>query len=66
MPIHSVAKILDSASSSELFYGSITLLAIYIARAWAGGRKCTWEREWAGKMIFVVVCLPCDFISPRY
>jgi len=57
MPLHSAASFLDNASSSEVFYGAVGLLALYAVKAWAGGRKCTWEREWAGKMIWVVVCL---------
>ena len=55
MPIHTAAKYLDNASPNQLLFGAVGLLTFYIVKAWAGGRRCTWEREWAGKMILVVV-----------
>lgn len=32
-----------------------TIAGATYAKARAGGRKCTWERDWAGKMIMIVV-----------
>ena len=55
MPIHSIASYLDNATGSQLIVGALALAGFYGIRVWAGGRKCTWEREWAGKMILVVV-----------
>jgi hypothetical protein len=55
MPIHSLATLLDGVDASTIIVGAATLLGTVSLKAWTGGRKCTWEREWAGKMILIVV-----------
>jgi hypothetical protein len=55
MPIHSIATVLDDVEISTVITAALTLLGIVSVKAWSGGRKCTWEREWAGKMILIVV-----------
>ncbi|WWC67282.1 uncharacterized protein I206_101190 [Kwoniella pini CBS 10737] len=54
MPVHSLATVFGNISSSQLIVGAITFALIIFVKAWAGGRKCTWERDWKGKMILVV------------
>lgn len=55
MPIHSLATFLGDTNTSQLFFGAAALATVVGVKAWSGGRKCTWERDWAGKMIMIVV-----------
>ena len=57
MPIHGIAALLEGKVNyryATLAVGVIVVLAML--KAWSGGRKNTWARDWAGKMILVVVC----------
>jgi hypothetical protein len=57
MVVHSAATLVNYVSVPQVVGGSIVAAGLWSVKAWAGGRKCTWEREWAGKMILVVVGL---------
>jgi hypothetical protein len=57
MVVHTAAQIVEYVSVPTLIAGSVGAAGMWSVKAWAGGRKCTWEREWAGKMIMVVVSL---------
>lgn len=60
MPVHGLSNLFDSASGNQLLFGAAGLLGVVGIKAWSGGRKCTWERDWAGKMILIIVCpVPC-------
>jgi hypothetical protein len=55
MPIHSAASWLghyDLANTAAVVLACTVLWAL---KSWLGGRQNTWERDWAGKMILVVV-----------
>jgi hypothetical protein len=57
MPIHGIAALLEGKVNyryAALAVGVIVVLAML--KAWSGGRKNTWARDWAGKMVLVVVC----------
>jgi hypothetical protein len=53
--VHTAAQIVEYVSVPTLIAGTVGAAGMWSVKAWAGGRKCTWEREWAGKMIMVVV-----------
>lgn len=55
MPIHTLASAFGTASSSQLVLGGATLVGVYSTKVWAGGKRSAWERDWAGKMILIVV-----------
>jgi len=55
MVVHTAAQLVEYVSVPQLIGGSVAAAGIWSVKAWAGGRKCIWEREWAGKMIMVVV-----------
>ena len=55
MPIHTVASTLQNVDRNLLFWSAVALLVLRFIKAKAGGRKSTWEREWAGKMILISV-----------
>ncbi|WVQ64345.1 uncharacterized protein L199_002507 [Kwoniella botswanensis] len=54
MPVHSLASAFGNISPSQLMLGAFIFALVIVVKAWAGGRKCTWERDWKGKMILVV------------
>ncbi|WRT63245.1 uncharacterized protein IL334_000148 [Kwoniella shivajii] len=54
MPVHTLAEVFGNISTSQLILGATTFALVISIKAWAGGRKCTWERDWKGKMILVV------------
>lgn len=53
--IHAIASFLDNVPITTIILGFLFLGFVILVRAWAGGRTCTRERDWAGKMILVVV-----------
>lgn len=55
--VHSAAQLVEYVSVQTLIGSTVVAAGAWSVKAWAGGRKCTWEREWAGKMIMVVVSL---------
>ena len=55
MVVHTAAQIVEYVSVPNLIGGTVAAAGAWSVKACAGGRKCTWEREWAGKMIMVVV-----------
>ncbi|WWD22715.1 hypothetical protein CI109_107208 [Kwoniella shandongensis] len=55
MPVHSLAEYLGDISTSQLVVGAGVFAVLFWLKAWSGGRSTTWEREWAGKMILVVI-----------
>ncbi|WVN88518.1 uncharacterized protein L203_103729 [Cryptococcus depauperatus CBS 7841] len=54
MPIHTLASVFGDIPTSQLVLGAATFALIFSLTIWAGGKKCVWEREWAGKMIMIV------------
>ncbi|WVF66581.1 hypothetical protein IAT40_001321 [Kwoniella sp. CBS 6097] len=54
MPVHSLATLFGDISVDTLIVGALAFAAILGVRTWLGGRRCTWERDWAGKMILIV------------
>ncbi|ORY27349.1 hypothetical protein BCR39DRAFT_538425 [Naematelia encephala] len=54
MPIHSVASLVDDIATNNIILAAFGFATVISLKAWAGGRKCTWERDWAGKMILIV------------
>ncbi|WVW81305.1 hypothetical protein I302_103296 [Kwoniella bestiolae CBS 10118] len=54
MPVHSLASAFGNITTSQLVFGAISFAVVVFVKTWAGGRKCTWERDWKGKMILVV------------
>lgn len=63
MPIHTLASVFGDISTSQLIAGAATFAVVFWVKLWSGGKKCSWEREWAGKMILVVVC--CFLIKKK-
>ena len=55
MPVHSVATVLQHVEGNYLIFGVLAIGALGLIRVRSGGRKTTWERDWAGKMILIVV-----------
>ena len=55
MPIHLTAWELGDVRPSKLVLAAIALIVLVALKAHFGGRRSTWERDWAGKMILVVV-----------
>lgn len=55
MVVHTAAQIVEYVSVPNLIGGTVGAAGLWSLKARAGGRKCTWEREWAGKMIMIVV-----------
>jgi hypothetical protein len=59
MPIHSLASYLsDAVEVSTVVSVVVGVAGLFAVNRWAAGRKNTWERDWAGKMILVVVSSP--------
>ncbi|WVR03121.1 hypothetical protein IAU60_000111 [Kwoniella sp. DSM 27419] len=54
MPVHSLATFFGDVSASQLVVGAFAFALIIAVKTLVGGRKCTWERDWAGKMVLVV------------
>lgn len=57
MPVNSISAALNPVSANRLVAGGIAAVSLYTLKAWAGGRLNTWERDWSGKLILVVVWL---------
>lgn len=58
MPIHGIAALLEGRVNYRYAVtGVIFVVLVAMLKAWSGGRKNTWERDWAGKMILVIVSL---------
>ncbi len=57
MPIHSIATAFSDARTEYILGAVAAVVLLYSVKIWAGGRKCTWERDWAGKMILIAVSL---------
>lgn len=56
MPIHGIAALLEGRVNYGYAVTAVILVVLAATlKAWAGGRKNTWERDWAGKMILVIV-----------
>ena len=55
MPVHSLATVLQYVEGNYLILGALGIGALGLIKIRSGGRKTTWEREWAGKMILIVV-----------
>ena len=55
MPIHSAATLLGDYDLTNVVGALALLAALWFARARINGRRNTRERDWAGKMILVVV-----------
>lgn len=70
MPIHGAAEFFSSVGYSQLVIGAAAVSAVITFKAWAGGRRTTWERDWAGKMIFIIVrtlvLAPVHALSSRH
>lgn len=56
MPIHGIAALLEGRVNYGYAVTAVILVVLAATlKAWSGGRKNTWERDWAGKMILVIV-----------
>ena len=55
MPIHSAASWLGHYDLANTAAVVLACTALWALKSWLGGRQNTWERDWAGKMILVVV-----------
>ncbi len=55
MPIHSLATYLSSDAATPILIAFISLACVVVFKRWSNGRKNTWERDWGGKMILIVV-----------
>ena len=55
MPTHIVASYLQHFDTGVLMTSAALLGGSVYLKARAGGRKNTWERDWAGKMIIILV-----------
>lgn len=55
MVVHSAATLVNYIPLQQVLGSTVAAAAIWSVKAWAGGRKCVWERDWAGKMILIVV-----------
>lgn len=55
MPVHFASRALDGVPTSTLTYTALAAIAAYGVKVITGGRKSIWEREWAGKLIMIVV-----------
>lgn len=56
MPVNYLATYASYVSTNRLIYGAFLVFGLYLVKAWTGGRRNTWERDWTGKMILIVVC----------
>lgn len=68
MPIHILGSIAEttSISATSIVYTTCLIgLFLIIKTALIEGRKCTWERDWAGKFLIVVVSTPGTFTATR-
>lgn len=55
MPIHSIATYLSAAPATPILIIVVCLATILVLKSWSNGRVNTWERDWGGKMILVLV-----------
>jgi hypothetical protein len=55
MPVNYLASHASYVSTNRLILAALAVLGVYVLKAWTGGRRNTWERDWTGKMILVVV-----------
>lgn len=61
MPIHILGALAETTSISTTLVVYTTCLVgllLVLKTLWIEGRKCTWERDWAGKFLIVIVSLP--------
>jgi hypothetical protein len=68
MPIHILGSIAETTSIPATFIVYTTCLVgllLIIKTALIEGRKCTWERDWAGKFLIVVVSNALDLVSDQ-
>jgi hypothetical protein len=57
MPVNYLSESLSGISNSNLVLAALGGITAYGLKVATGGRKSIWEREWAGKLIMVVVRL---------
>lgn len=62
MPVHTIATYVENATESKLFLSAAALILAVALKVWSGGRSCTRERDWAGKMILIVVSILDEMI----
>lgn len=55
MPLHTAASALQYIDTTVLALTVAGLAGTGLIKTTLGGRTCTWERDWAGKMIIVSV-----------
>lgn len=55
MVVHSAAQLVNYIPLQQVLGSTVAAAGLWSVKAWAGGRKCVWERDWAGKMILIVV-----------
>ncbi|KAJ9092362.1 hypothetical protein QFC21_006863 [Naganishia friedmannii] len=58
MPLHFLGSIAETTSISlnTVFYCTCLVgLLLVFKTVWVEGRKCTWERDWAGKFLIIIV-----------
>ncbi|KAJ9114009.1 hypothetical protein QFC22_005827 [Naganishia vaughanmartiniae] len=57
MPLHFLGSIAETTSISlnTVFYCTCLVgLLLVFKTVWVEGRKCTWERDWAGKFLIII------------
>jgi hypothetical protein len=55
MPVHTAASILSSVDTTHFVLAALGVAGLGWVKQKMGGRTCTWERDWAGKMILIIV-----------
>jgi hypothetical protein len=56
MPIHGIDSLIEGRVNYSYALIAVGVVTVALSiKAWASGRKNTWERDWAGKMVLVVV-----------
>jgi hypothetical protein len=67
MPIHGIAALLEGRVNYGYAVTAVILVILAATlKAWSGGRKNTWERDWAGKMILVIVSTDSSLLRHRH
>lgn len=57
MVVHISAELFGGFDYNTLVAVAATTATAYAVKVFAGGKKCTWEREWAGKLIMIAVSM---------
>ncbi|WOO80783.1 uncharacterized protein LOC62_03G004313 [Vanrija pseudolonga] len=53
MPVNYASTLFDDLPYTNLAIGAAVGATAYAVKVYTGGRKCIWERDWAGKLIMI-------------